>query len=660
MSYRRAVITALALTTSAAMAASPAIALPSTGQAPRTTDLDVICDGIGADTVTITGDLSAGGSARIARGPLQVVGSPGFTGTDSSGHQVRIKPTGVGVTCTAEAPTKSTAIASVLPATQAAKAQTTGRVTGTLTFTVEVAVDDNRVPELGSARTASASLPFESELRSYLNSRPGAVGVAVRLPGTGRSWTYTKTSARNVTASIVKVQIMSAVMMKAQDAGRSLTSWEKSKIVPMIRYSDNSATTDLFNHIGGRAGLDRAGARLGMSQTHADPYNHWGLTSTTAADQAILMEHYARPSTALTYGNRVYGLSQMRRVTASQDWGVSAGPPAGTVALKNGWLPRTDGWHVNSIGWSKYGSADYTIGVLTHHNPGAMSTQIATIEGVSRIVYKNRLQLKGTSTPPPTPPRERGARGDFDGDGKVDLMGTSATGRVYVMRGNGSDDFGNKVLVKSGLADATWFGSAGDVNQDGRSDVLVRRGDGRLQLMYATSGGKLGVLKTIASNWGSYTDIASGGDVDGNGRLDVVNRKVGGHVDHYELSDGGVLTRIGSMGRPARYYPNILLVQDVNGDGKDDLRGVATGGRMRTWTSNDTSWQQTGATSLSWDNYRAVTVPGDVNGTSSRQDDIIAVLPSGRGRIFFGATGGGHTSGYRTLGEPLGGLVHLF
>ena len=62
--------------------------------------------------------------------------------------------------------------------------------------------------------TTAAALPFESELRSYLNSRPGAVGVAVRVPGSGRSWTYTKTSSRNVTASIVKVEIIIGILQR--------------------------------------------------------------------------------------------------------------------------------------------------------------------------------------------------------------------------------------------------------------------------------------------------------------------------------------------------------------------------------------------------------------------------------------------------------------
>lgn len=655
MSYRRAVLTALTLSTAAAMAATPAIAVPSEPSDPATTDIDVICDAIGEDTVTVTGDLAEDGDAKITRGPLEVVGEPGFTGTDSSGAIVDVKPTGEGSVCTAQTDSTGDDLAAVLPQTQADKAKSSGKVRGHLTFTVKI----NEAPTPLSAQrsaqaqtTAAASLPFEAELRTYLNSRPGAVGVAVRLPGTGKSWTYTKTSSRNVTASIVKVQIMAAVMMNAQNAGRSLTSWEKSQMSPMIRNSDNNAATALFNHIGGRTGLDRAASRLGMTATTADPYNHWGLTSTTAADQAKLMEHFARPSARLNSTNRSYGLSLMRNINSSQRWGVSAGPPSGRVALKNGWLPRTDGWHVNSIGWSDYGDADYTIGVLTHHNPGTMNTQIATIEGVSRIVYKNRKKLL---------PAARGIKGDIDGDGKVDLLGAKANGDIYLMRGTNTGAFQTGKRIATGLSDATWFGQAGDVNRDGRSDVLVRRGDGRLQLMLAGSGGTLGTPKTIREGWNAFTTITAGGDVDGNGKLDVLTRKADGGVSHFEMSDTGALKRVRWMGdKVAKDYPTLMLVADVNGDGRDDLRAISPTGRMRALTSTGTDFKRTSVYSNGWKGYRVVTSPGDVNASKLGQDDVVAVPDAGAGRVYMGEKGGGQTKTYRTTRARLGLLPHVF
>ena len=90
------------------------------------------------------------------------------------------------------------------------------------------------------------------------------------------------------------------------------------------------------------------------------------------------------------------------------------------------------------------------------------------------------------------------------------------------------------------------------------------------------------------------------------------------------------------------------------------MRGVSSGGRMRTWTSTGTSWKQTSATSTGWNAYGSVVSPGDVNASSTKQDDIVAVTASGTGRLMYGATGGGTGNGYRTLSEYLGGLSMVF
>ena len=121
------------------------------------------------------------------------------------------------------------------------------------------------------------------------------------------------------------------------------------------------------------------------------PWPGWGLTTTTAADQLVLLRKLIEPSSLLTSAERSYALSLMENVTPSQRWGVSGGVPQQvTVALKNGWLPLngsgTD-WQINSVGWISGQGRDYLMAVLTTGNP-TEQYGIDTIDQVASIVWK--------------------------------------------------------------------------------------------------------------------------------------------------------------------------------------------------------------------------------------------------------------------------------
>src|SRR3546814_11111105 len=85
------------------------------------------------------------------------------------------------------------------------------------------------------------------------------------------------------TASVIKAQVLGAVLLRAQDEGRGLTAWERSQIAPMIQYSFNPETSALYGHLGYAEGLARSDPRFGVtSTTHT---NRFGLTRSTAIDR---------------------------------------------------------------------------------------------------------------------------------------------------------------------------------------------------------------------------------------------------------------------------------------------------------------------------------------------------------------------------------------
>lgn len=240
----------------------------------------------------------------------------------------------------------------------------------------------------GSSAAAPAvqPLPYQQQVQAYLRGRPVSVTVAVRSLGEATTTAYAP-EVSNVTASIVKLAVMAAVLHRAQQQGRAPTSWERAQLVPMITVSDNDATTRLWNDLGGGAAVAAFLALVPLPSTRMAAGGSWGLTTTTAADQVALLQVYAEHNALLDDASRAYGLQLMHSVRSDQAWGVSAGPPAGSVAVKNGWLPRTDGWHVNSDGIVLAGRTRYLVSILSSSRTASMAELVATIEGVSRIVW---------------------------------------------------------------------------------------------------------------------------------------------------------------------------------------------------------------------------------------------------------------------------------
>ncbi|MFI7132608.1 serine hydrolase [Nonomuraea sp. NPDC050153] len=211
--------------------------------------------------------------------------------------------------------------------------------------------------------------------------------MSVRELSTGLSYTYNR-GLRTATASIVKVDIVVALLLMAQRRHRGLTGWERRSAARAVKVSDNAAASALWSAIGGASGLATAHRKLGLRDTTPGPGGAWGSTTTTAADQVRLLTALTSPKSPLSARNRRYVLGLMSDVTPEQSWGVSAAGRKG-MALKNGWLPRPrDGgrWTVNSIGRvrDRHGHT-YLIAVISHRHR-SMSAGVKTVEQVAKLV----------------------------------------------------------------------------------------------------------------------------------------------------------------------------------------------------------------------------------------------------------------------------------
>ncbi|MFC5665407.1 serine hydrolase [Kitasatospora misakiensis] len=232
--------------------------------------------------------------------------------------------------------------------------------------------------------TASA-LGADAALRSAVDGAGGTVSVAIADLGTGRSLTYGGSGHGFATASIVKVDILSALLLQAQDDGTRLTDSQRDLAATMIENSDNDAATALWDAIGGETGLNSANARFGLTSTEAGEGGYWGLTSSTADDQLRLLRQVFTGESLLTPVSRAYVQELLDQVEDDQRWGVGAAASNGGFTVKNGWLPRDtdDLWVMNSIGRVERDGHELLIAVVSDGNPSE-AEGTALVESVAR------------------------------------------------------------------------------------------------------------------------------------------------------------------------------------------------------------------------------------------------------------------------------------
>ena len=240
--------------------------------------------------------------------------------------------------------------------------------------------------ELAARERAKRVKALDAALKK-LDATSPEFSVAVLDKKTGERYSY-RGSEKYDTASIVKVQVLACALLRAQDAGRDLSATELSLAKPMIRLSDNNATTALFNRLGKATAVGRCNKRLGLKETAVN--SSWGLTKTTVNDQVKLLAELVDTKGPLDAGSRRQAFKLMSTVDDTQDWGVPVVAKAGEVTtVKNGWdTRRADGglWAVNTVGrvTSSDDDVDVSVAVLSHNNR-SMDGGITLVQKVAKL-----------------------------------------------------------------------------------------------------------------------------------------------------------------------------------------------------------------------------------------------------------------------------------
>ncbi|MEU1587054.1 serine hydrolase [Micromonospora sp. NPDC005710] len=225
-------------------------------------------------------------------------------------------------------------------------------------------------------------------IRAYVERYDGHLAVAA-LDRQGTA-AVTVGTRRFETASIVKVNILAALLLRQNPPGRALSADTRRLAEAMIVSSDNDAAGALWQRIDGSRGLAAANRALGLRETK--PSVHWGITTTTAADQLRLLTALTSPDGPLTPQDRTFVMGLMQKVIPDQRWGVTAARETGSRSsyVKNGWdtVDVDDGrWLVNSIGRIVEARHDWLIAVLSDHHV-SQKEGIRVVERAATYVLK--------------------------------------------------------------------------------------------------------------------------------------------------------------------------------------------------------------------------------------------------------------------------------
>jgi hypothetical protein len=230
---------------------------------------------------------------------------------------------------------------------------------------------------------------------------------------------------------------------------------------------------------------------------------------------------------------------------------------------------------------------------------------------VSFSLISSDLGLTASFTNTATPAMTH-ALGDFDGDGKADLIWTNTqTGErsMWLMDGSGI-----KAGASLGVVPVEWVVSAtADFDGDGKADIFwtnTLTGDRAIWLMNGSTMRTNTFMGTVPTDW-----IISGtGDFDGNGKKDLVwtNTTTGDRA--MWLMNGSAVSGGGYLGTiPVEW--TISGVGDFDGDGKADLIW------SNTVTGEHSMWFQNGSTTIGGTTLNTVPVAWVISGVGDFNGD---------------------------------------
>lgn len=169
--------------------------------------------------------------------------------------------------------------------------------------------------------------------------------------------------------------------------------------------------------------------------------------------------------------------------------------------------------------------------------------------------------------------------GDINNDGIKDLIGVGMNEAgfeyVFVLSGNGNGTFQTSIDYGTGryrdtTVSSITAGTIGDFNGDGKLDLVVIDSAGTVSMFLGNGDGTFQSGIDFISGIFSSPPSIVGGDFNGDGKLDIA--LANGYVDHITILFGDGLGSFSSISDYATgFFPRSIVAGDFNNDGFLDL-----------------------------------------------------------------------------------------
>ena len=236
--------------------------------------------------------------------------------------------------------------------------------------------------------------------------------------------------------------------------------------------------------------------------------------------------------------------------------------------------------------------------------------------------------------------------GDFNGDGRDDILWRNTDGQLSNWLATASGGFTQNNANAAAVVSTAWqVVGTGDFNGDGRDDILWRNTNGTVTDWLGTAAGGFiandaNAARFVPTSW----TVVGTGDFNGDGRDDILWRNSNGQVSNwlgqanggFILNDANALTNVDTAWK-------VVGTGDFNGDGRDDILWRNDNGQLSNWLGQaNGGFVNNGAVSgafvpLAW----SVVAIGDYNGDG--RDDILWRNSNGTVTDWLGNTNGSFT-----------------